>query len=102
MPQGSSSPHRGRGEPAVWHSRMRPMPRRASGQPGWLAAHGPAEVVKQLDWIERLEEHRGVKVLPLGGEQIGVARDDNNGQVWFVLVRVPHKLPAVGRTDGNV
>jgi hypothetical protein len=41
------------------------------------------EVVKQLHWIERLEEHRGVQLLPFGGEQIGVARDYNNGQVWL-------------------
>ena len=69
---------------------------------GRLAAPVLTEVGKQLDWIEGLQEHRGVKVLPLGGEQISVARDDHNRQIRCVLVRISDELPAVGPADGNV
>ena len=88
--------------PAGWGCRAEENAAPSVWAAGRLAAPVLTEVGKQLDWIEGLEEHRGVKVLPFGGEQIGVARDDNNGQVWLVLVRKPDKLPAVGRADGNV
>ena len=48
------------------------LPRRRNATPSvWAAGrstHALTEVVKQLDWIEGLEEHRGVKILPFGGE----------------------------------